>query len=715
MAERKKIDRFTVLAFFFILFFLVIILKLVDLQIVRGQQYNESSQNRVLKEQTVKAPRGKIVDRYGVPIAINRQAFAVQIVKTDIDTAAMNDVMLRLAGVFEKNGDSYFNSFSKYLTLQPEGFNGKTADQFKKWIEDKNLFSLKDSDKKKLASLNNYSDIFKFLREVCFKIDASYSDEQAYKIMTLRYEVIANKWYFDTGNSITLARDVKSKTIAEIEEQNFLFPGITTDIEPMRKYIDAQTASHVIGYMGAISSEQVSAMKDEGYGPNDIIGQAGIEKWAERYLRGKDGQKRVEVDTKGRLMEELDGIPAQPGSDIVLTIDMKLQKAALESLEKNIGEIRTKGGKNNFGDANAGAVVALDVNSGEILAMASYPDYNPSTFLSGSDDKEAQKLIAQWLTDNENKPLRNRAIQDIYAPGSTFKPLTGIAALEEGVITPNTIINDTGKMNIAERDFYCLEYRNGLGAHGKLNLKKALETSCNIFFHKIGYDTGIDNIGKWARHFGLGEKTGVDLDGESAGILSSKQYKKETFSKTDPVWRGADTAQSAIGQLYNKFTPLQLANYIATLANGGKRYTPHILKSVIKYDGSVANETKPEYVQVPVKKETLDAIKEGMVAVTHSIDGTAAKVFLDFPYKVAGKTGTAETGLEATHSSNALFVCYAPADDPKIAVAVVVERGVWGSNVAPIAKDVLAEYFGLNNKAAVQSGAAIPDGAVFVR
>jgi len=685
---RKLIkDRYVVLAAFFIMFGVIILLQLVNLQIIHGKEYDEASQRKVLKERRIVASRGNILDAYGVPIAVNRQAFTIQIVKTDISTDEFNDTLFRLVGIFEKNNDTYYKKLSKYLTFDPITFNGKTMDEIKKW--QKEVLGIKES-----SLMTSPEQLFKYIRKEKFKIDDAYTDEEAYKIMTLRYEIISNEWYFNTGNAITLAKDVSNKTVAEVEEKHHLLPGVTVDIEPMRRYVDAQIAAHVIGYVGGINSKQLEALKDEGYGPNDIIGQTGIEAAAEKYLRGKDGQKRVEVDINGKLTEELNAVPAIPGNDVILTLDMKLQKVAMESLEKNIKLIREKGGNKNFGDAFAGAAVAMDVNSGEILAMASYPTYDPSIFLAGADNKEAQKAITELFSD-PTSPSFNRAIQGTYAPGSTFKPLTAIAALEEGVITAKDTIYDSGKTVIGGWEFVCLEYRNGLGAHGPLNLKRALETSCNIYFHEVGYRTTIDKIDKWAKLFGLGELTGIDIAGEQKGIRANKETKKRLRNDD---WRPADTAQTAIGQFDNAFTPLQLVSYISTIANGGKSYKPHLIKKVISYDGSLVKESEIEYRQVPVKKETIDAVKEGMVAVVNSTDGTAAEVFRDFPFEVAGKTGTAETGNESKHSSNALFVCYAPADDPKIAVAVVVERGVWGAYTAPIAKDILQEYFGLNDE-----------------
>ncbi|NJD04425.1 MAG: penicillin-binding protein 2, partial [Ruminiclostridium sp.] len=472
--------------------------------------------------------------------------------------------------------------------------------------------------------------------------------------------------------------------------------------------------AHVLGYVRAIDSDELESMKEEGYDSSDVIGKTGIEFSAERYLRGKDGKKNIEVDVSGRLTEQQESVSAIPGSDIVLTIDANLQKATMESLKRTIDKIRVSSDKNNHGDANAGTAVAIDVKTGEVLAMASYPSFDPAVFLAGSEDITAQQTI-KYLNNDLNKPQFNRAIQGTYAPGATFKPLTAIAALETGIISAdNNKIMDRGKENFGGKDFFCLEFPKT--GHGLLDLKKALETSCNIYFHDIGFHTGIDNLAKWAGYFGLGKKTGIDLPSEYAGYMSSKEVKKKLHKgeNGEGSWYPADTAQVAIGQLDNAFTPLQLASYISAIANGGKLYKPYIVKRVIKYDGSIVNETQPTFEQIPVKASTIEAVKEGMVAVTSSRDGTAKDYFKDFPYAVAGKTGTAETSKSGARSDNALFVCYAPAYDPKIAVAVVVERGVWGSYTAPIARDILDAYFGLT-KADAADDVLKPEEPVFTQ
>lgn len=700
----KLNNRYLILGICFVIFFFVIVIRLVNLQIVEGEKYNIDSQSRVLKESTVTAPRGKILDRYGVPIAVNRQGFSVKIMKTDINNDEFNQILYKLACVFEKNNKGCEDSLTKYLTFNPLSFNGRSIEDILNWEKNQNRLGIdKETDLQKTPE-----GLFKYLRNEKFKIADTYNDEQAYKIMKLRYEILIDNWNFRNGGTVLLARDVGVEVISEIEERHHEFLGVITDVEPMRQYLDAYYEAHVLGYVRAISSEQLESLKEEGYDSSDIIGKTGIEASAERYLRGKDGKKSIEVDVSGRLTEQQESVPAIPGSDVVLTIDTNLQKVAMESLKRNIDAIRVKPDKNNHGDANAGAVVAMDVNTGDVLAMASYPSYDPSVYLAGSEDKAAQQTITD-LNKDLNKPQFNRAIQGTYAPGSTFKPLTAIAALETGVITPdNSKRYDSGKANFGGMDFRCLEYPNS--GHGWLDLKKALETSCNIYFHDIGFSTGIDNLDKWASYFGLGKKTGIDLPSEAAGKMSSKELKKEIRNDD---WRPADTAQVAIGQFDNAFTPLQIAAYISAIANGGKLYKPNIIKRVVKYDGSIVNETQPSFTQIPVKASTIAAVKEGMVAVTSSVDGTAKEYFTDFPYQVAGKTGTAQTaGKSASRSDNALFVCYVPADHPKIAVAVVVERGVWGSNTAPIARDVLDAYFGLT-KANTADDALKPEEPVF--
>jgi penicillin-binding protein 2 len=690
MEEKRSNERFVLLAIMISLVFAVIIVQLVNLQIINGKENDENSQQRLVTDREIVASRGIIADTNGIPIATNRVGYTVQIAKTGLKSLEVNEMINKLIKVIENNGDSIESGLPDYLTFNPIAY-GKNINKSDKALEKwKTEIVNKDADVK---LLNTPEDVFKYFRDKKFEIDKKYTDEEAYKIMCIRYDMVIKG--YTASNPLRIAKDVDIKTVAQIEERSHEFPGVLIDMEPQRSYADVSDFAHVLGYIGVISPEEYDAKKSSGYKLNDKIGKTGIEYAAENYLRGINGKKRVEVDTSGRLTAELDSEPAIPGNDVYLTINSRLQKVAMESLQRNIERIRSEADyKKNFGDANAGAVVAMDVNNGEILAMASYPTYDPAVYLAGADDKEAEKKKEEYNNDDKNKPLLNRATQGVYTPGSIYKPITAIAALEEGVITPSTIYYDKGYDNIGGMMFYCLEYRNHQGPHYNEDLTEALATSCNMYFHYFGWKTGIDKIDKWAKLFGLGERTGIEI-GEAKGRRANRETKK---ALRNDDWRPADTAQTAIGQFDNGFTPVQLANYVSILANGGKKYTPHLIKQVKKYDGSIVMEAKPEYETVPVKKETLDAIRKGMVAVSNSIEGTAVSTFKEFPFVVAAKTGTPETGLESKgSSSNSLFIAYAPADDPKIAVAVVVEHGVWGKNTSYIARDVLKEYFGLNS------------------
>ncbi|MDP4180789.1 MAG: penicillin-binding protein 2 [Bacillota bacterium] len=685
-------DRFNIVAIFFILFGVLIIVQLVNLQVINGKKYDEESQRKLPNIRRVSAPRGNILDRYGVPIAVNRIGYTVQIVKTKMKDDERNQMILELVNIFEKNKDNYYNSLKNYLTIKPFAFGKsiiKSQKSMDSWKKDMVL------NKKDVSLLSTPESTFNYLRDK-FKIDKKYSVEDAYKIMTIKYEMLIRG--YSSLTSLCLAKDLSRESVAEIEERHQEFPGVFTDVDTYRKYVTGDTAAHVVGYVGSMDANDYKRLKDDGYRQDEIIGKTGMEEYAEPYLKGKDGQKKIEVDIAGRLTEELETNPAIPGDNVKLTLDLNMQKVAMDSLKRNIENIRSMAdGKKNFGDAQTGAAVAMDVNTGEILAMASYPSYDPSYFIAKADDKEAQKKI-DFYNKNKLAFTYNRVINGIYTPGSTFKPLTSIAALESGVITPSTPIDDPGLYVVDGHKFTCLEFKTG---HGTLDLKRALETSCNIYFEKVGVQTKIDNLSKWGALFGLGQKTGIDLNYESKGVLASRAYKKsEAFKranggKAEGFW-DADTAQASIGQIYNSFTPLQLVDYIGAIANGGRLMRPHLIKKVLKYDGSVVMENKPDYTKIPVKQENLNAVIEGMKAVTQEENGTAVDAFKNFPIKVAGKTGTAETGYEKNSSSNALFVCFAPADKPQIAVAVVVEHGAWGANTAPIATDILSEYFNLS-------------------
>lgn len=681
--KHEGLDRYIIMAVFIIIAAVAIIYNLAKIQIVDGQSYREEAIYRLSASGVIYPKRGDIFDRNGVPIAGSRMGYCTQYVDVKMPNEEKNRMLLELINILEQDGKAIKSRLNNYLGFNPVRFIAENPENFIKAIV------LNNEDAEFIITADQ---AFKYLREKTFEIDATYTDEEAFKIMQLRYEILTSQPQIN--NPLTVADDISVDTMSILEERSFELRGITTFIKPYREYYEnARIISHVLGYTGVISQDEMeeynkgleSVEDSVPYIASDIVGKMGIESAAESILRGVRGQTFREVDENGKTTTSYLERAAIPGQDLYLTIDLDLQKVAVESLERNIERIRGIKHKKNFGDANAGAVVVMDVNNGEVLAMASYPDFDPRVFL----ENNAAAINELW--NNPEAPVVNRATSGKYAPGSTYKPLIAIAALESGVITPNTRINAPYREEIGN-----MMFTNPEGNQGPIRLKKALETSSNMYFYKIGVQTGIDNITKWAKIFGFGRKTGIEI-GEQIGSIASREYKRQFY---DEDWYPANTAMASIGQLYNAYTPIQLTNYVSIIANDGKKFTPHLIKMAVDESGAITYEPSEEYEQLPISQVNLDGVQEGMEAVANSEDGTAAEAFKDFPFDVAGKTGTSETGREATSSSNGLFVCYAPYDKPEIAIAVVVEHGVWGRETAPICADIMMEYFRLNEERA---------------
>ncbi|MBP7176199.1 MAG: penicillin-binding protein 2 [Thermoclostridium sp.] len=670
----------------FILFLLIILVacgvllrQLVHLQITEGQKNLDNALNRIVTKGVMYAKRGNIYDRKGIPIAGNRMGYCIQYVNVNASDAEKNAMLNRLARLLDKNGDRYKSTLSNIFNFNSFTFRIKSDGLVK-------VIGMSDADKESLMEADE-KEIFQYMREKTFKIDPLYTDQEAWRIMEYRYEMMINPATIQTP--LLIAEDVSKETMVELEERNAEFMGISTYPKPYREYYNAALVGHILGYIRNIGDnypEWSEKYPELGYQSSDLVGWDGIERAEEQNLRGINGITRKEVDTEGRIRSYKIEVAPKPGQDIYLTIDLNLQKAAYDSLERNIQLIREREHKKNLHDANAGAVVAMDVKNGEILAMVSFPTYDPLIFLEGNWEKINE------LNNDPNSSALNRATQGRYAPGSTYKPLIAIAGLETGTITQYTRLNCPNSMEIGG-----LKWRNPEGNQGLISLEKALATSSNMFFFQTGFNTGIDNIVKWAKNFGFGKPTGVEI-GESIGALASREFKLRELKEG---WVPADTVNASIGQLYNAFTPIQLVSYVSTIGNGGLMYRPHL---VLKRKDSSGETfiTEIAYQETGAQKSTIEAVKKGMVAVTNSEDGTAVNAFKDFPFEVAGKTGTAETGHEETESSNALFVCYAPADDPQIAVAVVVEKGVVGAWTASIARDVLMTYFNIQEHSTTQ-------------
>lgn len=668
----------------------VLIVRLVDWQIINGKVIDYQASVGYYSTRDIPAQRGKIYDRNGKLIAYNRTGYVVQLVPSNVPTEERNRMYLKIVNILEKNGDTYEKSLERFLQFSPlrwgsylEGDDEDAKTKRENWKE---TIVVKKSD---VELLNTPEDVYNYMRDVLFKIDESYTEEETQKIMYVAYE--AHYKGVSAKNPLILSSDISIKSMSEIEARHLELPGIATEEVYFREYVDGRTVAHILGYVRPMSGEEYENIyKEKGYALDEIVGKEGIERAAEEYLRGTKGKKTVYVDRNGRELREISSIPPLPGNDIYLTIDLELQKVALESLKKNIELIASqKNNTNNHGDCNAGAVVVSNPKTGEILAMVSYPDFDPSIFLAPKTDQEAQKAIQDLYTDTTKSASLNRASQGLYQPGSTFKLLTGIAGLETGKITANTRYTCRRVGVYDGMEIRCLAH------HGSISLVPAITRSCNIYFYDAGIDIGINSLDAWMRNFGLGEYTGIEIP-EYKGRRSNIDTMKAVERDQSHIWGRADTAQTSIGQLYHQYTPLQLLNFGAAFGNGGYLTKSFLIQKAVSYDGRITFQTEPELNKIDVSDDNLKIINQGMLGVINDANNRVEQLFKDFPVQVAGKTGTPQHGMEALgRSSHGVFVGYAPADDPEIAVSIVLEYGVWGANCTPIAKDIFEKYFNI--------------------
>ncbi len=656
---------------FLAVFAFLFVARLFSLQIVHGDEYKERAENSMVRAYSIKAPRGEIVDMYGRSLVTNSMGYYVQIQSIDKENITLNDTVLELIKMFEENGAEYFNEFP--IANYPYEI------KFEK--QDKSLDEWKAENK--LEDFKSIDEIMDYYFDR-YKVSGKYSESDLAKIVAVRYTM--EKKNFGVMNPYTFANGISMDIVQKIKELSFKLKGVSVEVEPVREYIHGSMAAHILGRTGIIYQEEYAVLKEAGYGMNDIIGKDGLEKVLEKYLKGVDGYKRVEQTKSGNVSQTLSVKQPQTDNFAVLTIDSKLQKVAEESLARNIEAARQAKGN----DCYSGAVVAVEVESGNVLAMASFPTYDPAQY---------NKQYNDLLNDSKN-PLFNRALNGAYTPGSTFKPLTAIAALEEGIITPQTKMETKGVYTYYAPSFKptCLIWKSTGETHGNINVSEAIGVSCNYFFYDMGRLLTIERLNEYARRFGLGEKTGIELS-ESEGVVAGPEYRE----KFDMVWYPGDTIQAAIGQSDNMFTPAQLASYVCTVLNKGNRYALRLVKEVRKYDtGEIVYKNEPMLLsQYEISDETLAAVKDGMRRVV--ADGTARAVFEDFPITVGGKTGTAEVG---SGSDTVLFVGFAPYENPRIAVSVVLEHGATSSYAARVARDMMEYYLGV---AEVEDSVTLPN------
>ncbi len=664
----------------------IFIATLFNLQIVNGENYREQSEKRMLRTKNITAPRGEIYDRNGVILATNKLSYDVELYKVRVSTKEQNDGILRLVEILNENSDKVYSTFPVNDDLN--GFNFENTEEEQKWKKEMKLDSTLTFDQ----VIDKYIEKYEL---------QDYSDNRLNQIKMIEIKYEANLNGYSLFNSATIAKDISQKSVAKIGEEKYKIYGISIVSVPKRYYPNGNLLSHTIGYVSKISSTEYEKEKEEGYSVNSVVGKAGIEQSFEKYLKGKDGVIKEETDTLGNVSSQTETTEAKSGDNVTLTIDYRLQKVAEESLLNTINGLQngTLVGK-KFSDANAGAVVVLDVDSGEVLASASYPTYDINSLIGGISLKD-------WnaLQNNSLHPMLNRVVSGTYSPGSTFKMLVGMAGLMNGKITVDEKYYDPV---IYPYGYHpkCWLYTDRHMTHGWINIEGAIKGSCNCYFYEVGRRIGISEIVKYAKLFGLGQKTGIELSGEVAGTIAGADDKSEDGLKSP--WYLGDTLSAAIGQSGSSYTPIQLANYIATIANGGKLNKVSLIKSV---DNEVAgtsesladiNKYISEYTGVNfeekdlnINSEYIDAIKKGMLSVTSETGGTSYIVFKNSDIQVAGKTGTAQV---PNGNNNGIFVGFAPYDNPKIAVVAVIEHGGEGTYTANVVKPIMEEYFNIDKE-----------------
>lgn len=653
-AKRRVI---ALLAFFgaFLLLFAVV---LYDAQILHGGENRAKSISSNAASETVTASRGIITDRNGKVLVSNRLAYTLVFDRSGFDDdTALNAAILRLVQLCEETGTGWNDTLPIGRVGNFLRYSNARSETFDKFIE-----------KNDLTSGASGRQLLSELREL-YHVDESLSEREARLIVGVRYEL-------HSRDSYTFAEDVSTEVLSLITDGRY--EGVTIRTASARVYNTA-LAAHILGTIGPIWQEEWSSNEDtgyvgyadKGYSMNDLVGKDGVEKAFESYLRGTDGRRLITTDETGKITGELYTREPQPGGTVALTLDIDLQADVEAALAETISGMIDK-------DSNerGGAAAVVSVGTGEVLALASYPTYDLSTFNEDYDE----------LVNDQRLPMFNRATQGIYAPGSTFKMVTAVAALESGIITPSSIIQDRGIYTYyKDPQPMCWIYSQTGSTHGRINVSQAITDSCNYFFYEVGRLTGIRTLDSYASQFGLGQSTGIEI-GDSSGVLASPEWAESH----DQEWTDGQTITAAIGQSYNLFTPLQLANYVATLVGGGDHYQAHLLKNVKAYDNSrllYMYDDNPINT-VEMSDTTLSAVTRGMHELT--VSGSVAYAFENCVVSAGAKTGSAQVG---TDIANGVFVAYAPYEKPEIAVAIVIEKGGSGAALANTAVEIINSWF----------------------
>ncbi len=616
----------------------------IQLQVFDAAKYQAQASGLSTRTAAIKAPRGEIIDCYGRPIATNREGYNIVFYSAYVDKENLNNNIRDLMAILSK-------------------YNHKWRDELPITVTGEFAFTDNTSAVSNLKSrlgLAHYATVQNCMDELIAKYTLQGLDPKVQRLIAgVRYTMDVSD--FSVSYPYTFAEDITPEIMSVVSESGFAKLGILVEVAQFREYDSSSVAPHIIGKVGPIHAENWAKYKDKGYTFSDKVGISGIEAQSESYLKGTDGEITYTLDSSGKIISSVVTKEAVPGHTIRLTLDKTIQNAAQKSLKDAI-DLCNDSGEN----VSAGAVVVLNVKTGGVIASANYPTYTYE-----QESKEYSTLIA-----DPNKPLFDRAFNGTYAPGSVFKPIIALAGLQENIMTPSDTIHCGGIYK------YYDDYQpKCMRVHGSLDLNWALAKSCNIYFYDIGRRLGINRINNYAKAFGLGELTGVEVT-ESAGLLAGPGTRDQWFEGL--------TVQAAIGQSDNSFTPLQLATYTATIANNGTRYKTTLIDSIYSYDqDKVILQNKPIVMNtIKFNDGVFDTVKKAMLSVTE--DGTGAAVFDSYAIKLGGKSGTSQNPQGEDHT---IFVAFAPFDNPEIAVAVILEHGRYSRYSGTLVKNVLDSYF----------------------
>ena len=638
--------------------------------------------NSLTIQTTVDASRGQILDRNGTVLVGNRASYnLIMIGYVFFNGPSPNESLIELLELCDQLGIEVESNFpvseTRPYTYTLEDYSEAWQSYFRRFLTSRGW----DPDMSAQNLMNNLRSDYNIPKDL--------SDEEAYRLIAVRFELELRTIEGMPLDNYCLARDISSEDLAAVMELGV--PGVLVETTTVREY-HTTYAAHLLGHTGAMTAYEYENLYPD-YAMDAVVGKEGVEYAFESYLHGTDGLLQTTILSTGEVLEQQYLVTPEPGDNVELTIDIGLQATAENALAQVIENLQQNGvGTQKEGkDADSGAVVVLDATNNEVLAMASYPTYDPARY----------NLDFNELAEADGNPLLNHALQGLYAPGSIYKMVTAITAMEKAGVGAYYQVTDLGVYDKYELQGYapaCYIWRSSGRTHGTVNMMQALAVSCNYYFYEVGLQVATTDMDFVAKNLGLGEPTGIELY-EETGTRANAETKAEIFAGTDmEAWVEGDKLQASIGQSLNSFTPLQMACYVSALANAGTRYKATILSRVVSWDyQELIEESEPEVAsRLEMDEKTLACINEGMKMTVSDYSGTAYSYLHDYPIAVAAKTGTAQHGSGG--SDNASFVCYAPADDPQIAIAVYVEHGAQGGNLANVVRPILDAFFSQESK-----------------